>query len=171
MLLEKNLRCGNYHVFDRTKYGNTCPYCHMVVSGNKNTDAIPRAIEELEELLLIEKVDPVVGWVVCYEGVRQGISYNLYSGKNFIGRADDMTVHIVGDSSVARRNHATIAYDPKNRQFTLIPGDSEGMVYLRGKSIYQPTLLSDMDTIQLGNTTLIFRPLCGDNFDWGSVLK
>lgn len=162
----RNLRCENGHVFDRTRYGNTCPYCHMVVHDGREAFGIPKALSELEDMLLIEEISPVCGWLVCIDGSRRGLSYSLYYGKNFIGRADDMTVQLLGDSGVARRNHAIIAYDPKNRQFMLVPGESEGLVYLNGKSIFHATLLTDMSIIQLGSTQLLFRPLCGNNFEW-----
>jgi hypothetical protein len=48
----------------------------------------------------------------------------------------------------------------------LIPGDSDGIVYLNNKSIFHATPLLDLSRIQIGNTALVFRPLCGDHFSW-----
>jgi hypothetical protein len=77
-----------------------------------------------------------------------------------------MDIRLPGDETVARRNHAIIAFNPKNREFTLIPGESEGLVYLDEDAIYEARQLTDMNVIKLGRSTLLFRPLCGDGFSW-----
>jgi hypothetical protein len=146
--------------------GRTCPYCGLAAEYDDGAPDTPRNISDIESQLLFERTDPVCGWLACIDGPRQGLSFTLHGGKNFIGRADDMDVRLPGDDAVARRNHAVIAYDPKNRKFMLIPGDSEGIVYLDGDAIYEPQRLTDMNLIKLGRTTLLFRPLCGDNFNW-----
>lgn len=158
-------RCPNGHLFDSRMYGTICPTCHFVV---KAAEPEPErtVADSLESRLLYEEIEPVCGWLACIEGTRQGQSFVIRDGKNFIGRADDMDIRILGDDRIARRNHAIIAYDSKNRQFMLLPGDSDGMVYLDGTAVYMPTLLIDMSVIQLGRTKLLFKPLCGANFAW-----
>lgn len=161
-------RCPNGHLFDARIHGSICPACHIVIQKQRATEENPRFADQLEAKLLYEEIDPVCGWLACIDGTRQGQSFTLHSGKNFIGRADDMDVRLLGDDTVSRRNHAIIAYDSKNRQFMLIPGDSDGMAYLDGAAAYSPTPLMDMSVIQLGGTKLVFRPLCGENFAWDS---
>ena len=158
-------QCPVGHLFDVRTNGRKCPYCGRIV-GQRSSKTVDVNVEAVEESLLYVPVEPVCGWLACIDGARKGQSFVLHAGKNFIGRGDDMDVQILGDLQIARRNHAVIAYDPKNRKFMLVPGESEGLVYLNGQSVYQATLLLDMSMIQLGNTTLVFRPLCGDNFDW-----
>ena len=158
-------RCKNGHVYPK-RLGRTCPYCGMIVDRDEGVADIPRNASEVESLLLYETISPVCGWLACIDGPRQGLSFALHSGKNFIGRADDMDVRLPGDDAVARRNHAIISYDPKNRTFMLLPGDSEGLVYLNGEAVYEARRLTDMSLIKLGRTSLLFRPLCGDNFNW-----
>ena len=158
-------RCKNGHVYPK-RLGRTCPYCGLAVDRDDAAPDIPRNTSQIESLLLFEKIEPVCGWLACIEGPRQGLSFILHSGKNFIGRADDMDIRLPGDDAVARRNHAVIAYDPKNRKFMLLPGDSEGMVYLDGEAVYEARQLTDMNLLKLGRTSLLFRPLCGDNFNW-----
>ena len=160
------LRCPVGHVWDPRTSGKMCPMCGFVVKGDSKAEVLPRAIEELESELLYHTIEKVVGWLACINGQRKGQSFTLREGKNFIGRGDDVDVQILGDLQVSRRNHACIAYDPKNRKFTLIPGDSDGIVYLGNKSVYHATDLMDFNTIQIGNTVLIFRSLCGDHFAW-----
>jgi hypothetical protein len=158
-------RCKNGHVYPK-RLGRICPYCGIAVERDESEPEVSRSAGEVETLLLFEKISPVCGWLACIEGPRQGLGFSLHSGKNFIGRADDMDVRLPGDDAVARRNHAVIAYDPKNRKFMLLPGDSEGMVYLNGEAIYEARQLTDMNLIKLGRTSLVFRPLCGENFNW-----
>ena len=160
------LRCPVGHVWDPRESGRMCPICNFVVKGDAGAEALPRAVEELETDLLYEYIEPVCGWLACIDGPRMGQSFVLHEGKNFIGRGDDMDVQILGDLGVSRGNHACIAYDPKNRQFILIPGDSDGIVYLENKSIFHAAELMDMNRIQIGNTVLVFRPLCGEHFSW-----
>lgn len=158
-------RCKNGHVYPK-RMGRTCPYCGMTVDRDDGLREIPRSAGEVESLLLYEAVAPVCGWLACIDGPRQGMSFTLHMGKNYIGRSDDMDVRLPGDDAVARRNHAIISYDPKNRTFTLLPGESEGLVYLNGETVYEARRLTDMNLIKLGRTTLLFRPLCGDDFSW-----
>lgn len=160
------LRCPVGHVWDPRAHGRMCPTCGFVVKSDRSSEALPRAIEELETELLYEHVEPVVGWLACIDGTRKGQSFALHAGKNFIGRGDDMDVQILGDLDVSRNNHACIAYDAKNREFILVPGDSDGIVYLENKSVFHATTLLDMNRIQIGSTMLLFRPLCGENFSW-----
>lgn len=158
--------CPVGHVFDRRLNTKTCPDCGRRLVKNNPAEGDGRDLNEIVDSLLYIPVTPVCGWLTCISGPRRGQSFTLHSGKNFIGRADHMDVQILEDSEVAQQNHAIVAYDPKNRHFMLVPGESEGLVYLNGKSIYQAALLTDMSQIQIGGTTLLFRPLCGDNFDW-----
>ena len=160
------LRCPVGHVWDPRISGKICPMCGIAVNGERKSEILPRAVEELETELLYQHIEPVVGWLACIDGARRGQSFTLHEGKNFIGRGDDMDIQILGDTAISRNNHACIAYDPKNRKFILIPGDSDGIVYLENKSIFHATELMDLNRIQIGNTILVFRPLCGDHFSW-----
>ena len=162
------LRCPVGHVWDPRVNGRMCPACGFAVSNGDSAEALPRAVEELESDLLYAYIKPVVGWLACIDGSRRGQSFTLYEGKNFIGRGDDMDVQILGDMGISRHNHACIAYDPLNRAFMLVPGDGDGLVYLEGKSIFHAAELMDLSRIQVGETVLVFRPLCGEHFSWRS---
>src|SRR5260221_1427992 len=61
---------------------------------------------------LLEKADPVVGWLVCLEGPDRGRDYRLHSEKNFIGRAPNMDVVLGGDDTVSREKHGVVIFDP-----------------------------------------------------------
>ena len=111
-------------------------------------------------------IDPVVGWVVCIEGPAKGQDYRIKSERNFIGRDSSMDIAITGDNSISRENHAIISYNPKNSSFRLIPGESHGLVYLNDEDVYMPAELKKGDIIELGQTKLIFIPLCEGGFTW-----
>ncbi|MEE1225050.1 MAG: FHA domain-containing protein [Clostridia bacterium] len=127
------------------------------------------AADEGKTVAIMKKekgIDPVVGWVVCIEGPSKGQDYRIKSERNFIGRDSSMDIVISGDNTISRENHASISYNPKNSSFRLLPGDSHGLVYLNDEDIYTPTELKKGDIIELGETKLIFVPLCEGGFTW-----
>ena len=106
------------------------------------------------------------GWIVCVKGPRRGKDYRVMDGKNFVGRADDMDIQILGDNKIARRNHAVIVFDAKKRENMILPGDSNGLVYLNGEAVYLPQPLSAYDVIEMGESTFLFVPFCGEHYMW-----
>lgn len=164
------MRCNTGHLFSTRKHGNVCPYCNVTVKdeeyANKAQYENGRFDQDLSYANELEVIDPVVGWLVCTEGPQKGRDYRIMAEKNFIGRADDMHIQILGDNRISRRNHAVIVYDPMNRRSTLLPGDSAGLVYLDRIAVHTPILLENMSTIQMGNSQFVFVELCGDNFEW-----
>lgn len=60
---------------------------------------------------MAEKPAPVVGWLVCTDGVNKGTDYRLHQGRNFIGRSPEMDVCILGDNTVSRSSHAKVTQD------------------------------------------------------------
>lgn len=114
----------------------------------------------------MDGVDPVTAWLVCIEGPQIGRDYRILAEKNFIGRSEDMHIRIIGDNTISARNHAVIVYDPKKRNFFLLPGDASGLAYLNNEAVYTPIELAAYDVIQLGMSKFLFIPLCGIHFEW-----
>lgn len=162
------IRCQNGHLFSARRYGTVCPFCNIetATKEKKELRAASADGEALEELLLAQEEIPVCGWLVCISGPRQGKDYKIRSGKNFIGRADDMDIQILGDNKISRRNHGVVVFDPKKRQTVLLPGDSNGLVYHNEAAVYTPTVLDSYDVIEMGDSRFVFVPFCGDNFMW-----
>jgi hypothetical protein len=179
------IRCSAGHFYDPAKHTG-CPWCGPPL------DADPRGAAEAGDgktvpvrpqgaqpargaapqgatLRLIETpqgIDPVVGWLVCIHGPDRGRDYRLHLEKNFIGRAPAMDVCIAGDGAISREKHATVTFEPKKRQFWLIPGESSGLVYLNGEVLHVPTQIREGDVIEMGKTRLVLIPFVSDSFRW-----
>ncbi|WP_315069745.1 FHA domain-containing protein [uncultured Clostridium sp.] len=159
------IRCPNGHMFSERRYGSICPYCNIDTSKKERPEPIQEKLD-IETNLLYQEVEPVCGWLVCIEGTRVGMDYKIRSGKNFIGRSDDMDIQIIGDNDIAMRNHAIVVYDPKKKNNVLLPGDSSGITYLNGEPAYMPANISAYDVIELGRSKFLFIPFCGEHFEW-----
>ena len=48
----------------------------------------------------------------------------------------------------------------------ILPGDSNGIVYLNDEAVYVPTQLSQYDVIEMGESKFLFIPFCGEHFKW-----
>lgn len=165
---ESNLiRCENGHMFSKKRHGTVCPYCNVETATKEKKD-VEKSDIDLEEALFREDIKPVCGWLVCISGPRQGNDYKIVAGKNFVGRGDDMDIQILGDNEISRRNHAVFVFDAKKKETVLLPGDSNGLVYLNENAIYMPTTLNSYDQIEMGNSVFLFIPFCGSHFMWGN---
>ena len=109
---------------------------------------------------------PVVGWLVCVEGINKGTDYRLHQGRNFIGRAVEMDVCIENDNTVSRSSHAIVVYDPRSNVYLAQPGDAKELFYLNDQLVLNAVQLKAGDKLSIGNTKLMFVPLCGDHFHW-----
>ncbi len=159
------IRCQNGHMFSARRYGTVCPYCNIETATKERKETGCNE-EALEEMLFVQETAPVCGWIVCISGPRQGKDYKIKEGKNFIGRADDMDIQILGDNKISRRNHGVIVFDPKKQETLLLPGDSNGIVYLNDNAVYTPEVLKIYDTIEMGESIFVFIPFCGESFMW-----
>jgi hypothetical protein len=167
-------RCKNGHLFNVKKY-DLCPYCDEEIleegGGENTTDQNPAAASSpgAKTVAYSDKqggTSPVVGWLVCIEGAERGQDYKIISEKNFIGRSKEMHITINGDNAISRRNHAIISYNPKERNFTLIPGaETTGIVYVNEEAIHSPTEVTSYDVIEFGDSKFIFISLCGQHFE------
>ena len=163
-------RCKNGHMYSARKYGDVCPYCNTNLETSNMVNNRRLMVDDPDKTMSIngttESVDPVTGWLVCIEGPQYGKDYKIHAGKNFIGRADNMHIQILGDNTISRINHAAIIYDSKNRSTYLLPGDSSGLAYLNGEAVYTPVALSAFSVIEIGQSKFIFIQRCGEHFEW-----
>ena len=90
-------------------------------------------------------------------------------GVSQIGRGEDQAVRLdFGDTSISRNNHAAVAYDDEQGKFFLGHGGKSNLVRLNGRPVLSTEEMSNGDEIRIGETTLKFVSLCGENFTWKS---
>ena len=109
--------------------------------------------------------EPVVGWLVCIEGISRGVDYRLHAGYNYIGR-EVGDVHIHGDNQISRKNHAMIAYDSSERTYYVGPSAGRNLIKVNGKTVLNAVEVHSYDIISVGTTKLMFVALCGEKFGW-----
>lgn len=114
------------------------------------------------------KIDPVVGWLVCISGPEKGKDYRLHGGYNYIGRDARMDVSIRGDDLISREANAWIGYDDLSHTFIFGAGNSKNFVYLNDKPMPmgQSGAMKQHDVIRVGETQLMFFPLCTMDCNW-----
>jgi len=119
---------------------------------------------------LIEK-EPVVGFLVCTKGHYFGDSFELKSGRNFVGRSGNMDIILDMDTAVSRDRHAIVIYEPKSRKFIAQAGDSRAMFYVNNEVVLTTQELKTYDRISVGNSELMLIPCCGPEFSWEEEKK
>ncbi len=167
-------QCPNNHFYDRGRFSE-CPCCKQDKEKTepydggimmKNETLVP---DEEKTVWFYKKIigtEPVVGWLVCTEGEYFGEGFKLVSGKNFIGRASNMDIILGMDMSVFKDRHACVIYEPKNRTFIVQPGESGELFYLNGKAVLSDLKMQAYDILQIGTTSLMLVPCCGERFSW-----
>jgi hypothetical protein len=122
--------------------------------------------------------DPVVGWLVAYDGPLQGCDFRIRVGNNSIGRDPANRICLYeADLDIHRKPHAYIVYDPVTNNYALRAGDQQRLVYVREEASYgseepkwnpvwNAVELKPYDEIRIGKSKFVFVPLCGENFKW-----
>lgn len=119
-----------------------------------------------EEIVNDKGIVEVRGWLVCLEGEKRGVDFKILGEKNTIGRGSDNDIKIDFDSSVSKGVNAIISYDVRNNKFFVFLGESKNNIYVNNNLLMTPIELKDYDIIEIGNTKLLFRSLCNENFTW-----
>ena len=179
-------QCSAGHFYDAERY-QSCPYCgtgsaqvstqpHVLAAGDlgetqpaQATDlgvTVPIAGGETMPLDMVQKIRPVVGWLVCIEGATKGTDYRIHSQNNYIGRSAKMDISIPEDSHISAENSAIIAYDNEDRTFYFGPCSGRNIVRVNGRPALSVEKIEAYDVLTIGTTKLLFVPLCGDRFDW-----
>lgn len=108
-----------------------------------------------------------VGWLMVVDGEGRGSAFTLFHGVSTIGRGSDQTVRLdFGDNSISRENHASVAYDPRQKSFFIGHGGKANIVRRNDRPVLSTEELASGDTITIGETTLRFVPCCGPDFSW-----
>jgi hypothetical protein len=133
------------------------PSTLVLAEGNENTDQ-----DEAPALK-----NPVSGFLVIISGPGRGSISRLRYGMNSIGRDGSQQIALDhGDNRISREGHCTVTYDPVTRKFYLQHGEGVQLTYLDGQPVLEVMQLSAGNKIRVGETELLFVPLCGESFDW-----
>lgn len=128
----------------------------------------PEKEDSEKEAVLPEQLP--VGWLVCVSGKNIGRDYRLFAGKNAVGRAEENSVCLAGETSVSRDRHAWVIFEPRKQEFFLKPGDESGLVYLNDENVFDTTLLHSGDVLEFGEVKLTFVALCDSSFNWTNYI-
>lgn len=115
-------------------------------------------------------LDPPVAWLVIVDGPGKGRVLTLGNGMNSIGRGEKARVRVnFGDDTIARSNHARLAYEPRNRRYLLSHGEGSNLTYVNGEVVMDSTEIESGAVIEIGATKLRFQAFCSKDFDWPDV--
>lgn len=113
-----------------------------------------------------------VAWLVVVSGPGRGASFTLHDGVAKIGRGEEQTVSLnFGDNSISRENHVAIAYDSEQNAFFIGHSGKSNLVRLNNTPLLSTEQVRSGDLIRLGETTLRFVALCGDDFSWDEATE
>jgi hypothetical protein len=109
---------------------------------------------------------PVVGWLVVLEGAIKGTDFRLHTGYNYIGRdKGDICLH--GDFAISSEKDTSITYLAQNRMFFVSHEQGKNPPLLNNAPVLgNGSELFPYDVITIGETRLLFIPLCGEKFSW-----
>ena len=170
--------CPNGHYYDNNKYP-TCPYCATPVIGGNDTKPVnptekskkPQPKDDGKTKPLwetdtdVESVAPVIGWLVCTEGVDKGRDFRLHPDNNFVGRGSQCDVRL-SDEYVSAK-HFTVSYDPFSDIHFASMSDGRAIVYINGTPLTSSMVaLKKGDKIKVAKTTLVFIPLDKADVQW-----
>lgn len=181
------------HFYDEREYRD-CPYCSegvafsapktQIIQSNQVSNVsgvvspMPKTqiIQNAPKTTIIgmdnnqDELLPVVGWLIIVEGAGKGRDFRLIQGENRIGRSAQMEICLDfganSDASVSRDTHACVVFDSQAGEFFVERGSSRNLPQLNGHTVRGEPILQAYDILQLGQTKLMFVPLCGAHFHW-----
>ena len=162
---------GRYRVEERTlgteaRAGAEDPKTRIMRPRRRGSGASAQSIEETGNPML----DPPVGWLVIVSGPGKGHVLTLGNGMNSIGRGESARVRInYGDDTIARSNHARLAYEPRKRRFLLSHGEGANLTYADGEVVMESIEIQSGAIIEIGATRLRFQAFCSPEFDWPDI--
>jgi len=110
--------------------------------------------------------NPVLGWLVCVQGGKQGKDFRLTQETTYIGRAASNDVCLDFDEIISRDTSIIITYIKQSRVFRLNTEQSKNPVLVNGTPVLTELYLRDSDVISVGNTQLKLVCFCDASFAW-----
>ena len=159
----KLTKCPNGHFYDADKHPE-CPYCN---GGLEAGSAIAQPGTAAEVDLAAPK-GPVAGWL---DGPARGQDLRLGEGRNFLGVDAAGNPAVLDANSPLAVRRGIVVYDPQDNNWCALPGSSNELCTLNGKSLIEKMPLTAEDTFAVGGAQLRFVPLCGPEFNWNAAPK
>ncbi|MCR4717312.1 MAG: hypothetical protein K5656_09030 [Lachnospiraceae bacterium] len=123
-------------------------------------------LNDEEEQALDKNTNPVVGWLICIDGIHKGKSFDVKEGRNLVGRSMAMDVCLSGNSKIQRERHAILTYDPRSKTCFFQLEDSRELVYINDSLVLGPMKVEHEDVISMANEQFIYIKLSSDKIDW-----
>ena len=163
----KLTKCPNGHFYDADKHPE-CPYCN---GGLETGNAIAQPGTAAEAGLTAAPKGPVAGWLVVLDGPARGQDLRLGEGRNFLGVDAAGNPAVLDANSPLAVRRGIVVYDPQDNNWCALPGSSNELCTLNGKSLIEKMPLTAGDTFAVGGAQLRFVPLCGPEFNWNAAPK
>lgn len=163
----KLTKCPNGHFYDADKHSE-CPYCN---GGLEAGNAIAQPGTAAEAGLAAAPKGPVTGWLVVLDGPARGQDLRLGEGRNFLGVDAAGNPAVLDANSPLAVRRGIVVYDPQDNNWCALPGSSNELCTLNGKSLIEKMPLTAGDTFAVGGAQLRFVPLCGPEFNWNAAPK
>jgi hypothetical protein len=176
-------QCSRGHIYDSAIYGDNCPFCPSQSSGGTTggnfgektelnsegrtqvggtQSAVPtipmdsgggRTIIRPAQGGIASSGKKLVGLLVTYSTNPNGQVFNIFEGKNFIGR--DMPVDICIPDNEVSGKHFSILYRSADGRFKFKDEQSSNGTFLN-EVLTDEGELTSFDVIRIGGTRLIF---------------
>ncbi|MBR5416663.1 MAG: hypothetical protein IK109_01380 [Clostridiales bacterium] len=105
-------------------------------------------------------------FLVGIDGPMTGASYVFQESRAIIGRQKNYEIALFRDNSVSRSPHAILTYNKDALRYAVAPGDVDKKVSVNGAFITEETELKLYDVIGVGQSRLLFIPVCSEKFAW-----
>lgn len=92
-------------------------------------------------------------------------------GRNFLGVDAAGNPAVLDANSPLAVRRGIVVYDPQDNNWCALPGSSNELCTLNGKSLIEKMPLTAGDTFAVGGAQLRFVPLCGTEFNWNAAPK
>ena len=97
----------------------------------------------------------LVGWLVSYTIDNAGVSFQLYEGKNVIGRDLSCNITVAGDNFISAK-HAILLF--RGNEYAISDKESSHGTYINNEALgFDTRILKDGDMIKMGKTIFKFR--------------
>ena len=105
-------------------------------------------------------------FLVGIDGPMTGASYVFQESRAIIGRQKNYEISLYRDNSVSRSPHAILTYNKDTLRYAIACGDADKKVSVNGAFITGETELKLYDVIGVGQSRLLFIPVCSEKFAW-----